>query len=91
MVMKNWLPLLSGPELAMDRIPGTVCFSLKFSSARRGAHTVEGRGAAVAARAGFRPRAQGSQRAGGGGCGSVPAGREVSERVRGRAPGNLSP
>ena len=49
MVMKTWLPLLSGPELAMDRIPGTVCFSLKFSSARRGAHTVEGRGAAVAA------------------------------------------
>merc|ERR1711962_1313097 len=30
--MKNWLPLVLGPALAMDRIPGPVCFSLKFSS-----------------------------------------------------------
>ena len=35
-VMKNWLPLESGPELAMDRMPSLVCFSLKFSSERRG-------------------------------------------------------
>jgi len=29
-VMKNWLPLVSGPELAIDKMPGPVCFSLKF-------------------------------------------------------------
>lgn len=32
-VMKNWEPLVSGPALAMERRPGPVCFSLKFSSA----------------------------------------------------------
>jgi hypothetical protein len=32
-VMKNWEPLVSGPALAIDSRPGTVCFSLKFSSA----------------------------------------------------------
>ena len=31
--MKNWEPLLSGPEFAMERIPGPVCLRLKFSSA----------------------------------------------------------
>ena len=30
--MKNWEPLVFGPALAMDRVPGPVCFSLKFSS-----------------------------------------------------------
>jgi len=33
-VMKNWEPFESGPELAIDRMPSLVCFSLKFSSAR---------------------------------------------------------
>lgn len=31
--MKNWDPLVLGPALAMDRIPGPVCVRLKFSSA----------------------------------------------------------
>ena len=31
--MKNWEPLVLGPALAMDRIPGPVCFRVKFSSA----------------------------------------------------------
>lgn len=31
--MKNWEPLVLGPALAMDRIPGPVCFRMKFSSA----------------------------------------------------------
>jgi hypothetical protein len=31
-VMKNWEPLVSGPELAMLRRPGRECVSLKFSS-----------------------------------------------------------
>src|SRR5690242_16232123 len=26
-VMKNWLPLVFGPALAIDRIPALVCFS----------------------------------------------------------------
>lgn len=30
--MKNWEPLVFGPALAMDRIPGPVCFKMKFSS-----------------------------------------------------------
>ena len=32
-VMKNWLPLVLGPALAMDSRPGTVCLCTKFSSA----------------------------------------------------------
>lgn len=32
-VMKNWEPLVSFPELAMERRPFLVCLSLKFSSA----------------------------------------------------------
>ena len=31
-VMKNWDPLVSFPALAMERRPGLVCLSLKFSS-----------------------------------------------------------
>ena len=31
--MKNWEPLVPGPALAIERMPGPVCFSLKFSSA----------------------------------------------------------
>ena len=31
--MKNWDPLVLAPALAMDRIPGPVCFRVKFSSA----------------------------------------------------------
>lgn len=31
-VMKNWEPLVSFPALAMERVPGLVCLSLKFSS-----------------------------------------------------------
>ena len=31
--MKNCEPLVFGPALAMERIPGPVCLSLKFSSA----------------------------------------------------------
>lgn len=31
-VMKNWEPLVSFPELAMLSIPVLVCFNLKFSS-----------------------------------------------------------
>jgi hypothetical protein len=31
-VMKNWLPLVSLPLLAMDSTPGPVCLRLKFSS-----------------------------------------------------------
>ena len=34
-VMKNCEPLVSGPALAMDSMPGPVCFSLKFSSGKR--------------------------------------------------------
>ena len=30
--MKNWEPLVPGPALAMERIPGPVCLRLKFSS-----------------------------------------------------------
>ncbi|KAH9877028.1 hypothetical protein IAQ61_002389 [Plenodomus lingam] len=30
--MKNWDPLVPGPALAMERIPGPVCLRLKFSS-----------------------------------------------------------
>jgi len=26
-VMKNWLPFVLGPELAMERMPAPVCFS----------------------------------------------------------------
>ena len=29
---KNWEPLVPGPALAMERIPGPVCLSWKFSS-----------------------------------------------------------
>lgn len=31
-VMKNWLPLVFGPALAMLNRPATSCFRLKFSS-----------------------------------------------------------
>jgi hypothetical protein len=31
-VMKNCEPFVLGPELAMLRVPGAVCFSWKFSS-----------------------------------------------------------
>ena len=31
-VMKNWLPLVFGPALAMLNKPATSCFRLKFSS-----------------------------------------------------------
>mmetsp|Transcript_126972 Transcript_126972/g.353633 ORF Transcript_126972/g.353633 Transcript_126972/m.353633 type:complete len:218 (+) Transcript_126972:108-761(+) len=30
--MKNWEPLVLGPEFAMERMPGPVCLTLKFSS-----------------------------------------------------------
>ena len=30
--MKNWDPLVLGPALAIDKIPGPVCLSWKFSS-----------------------------------------------------------
>ena len=30
--MKNWEPLVLGPQFAIERVPGAVCFSLKFSS-----------------------------------------------------------
>ena len=30
--MKNWLPLVSFPEFAMERIPGPSCVKVKFSS-----------------------------------------------------------
>lgn len=30
---KNWEPLVLGPALAMERTPGPVCLSVKFSSA----------------------------------------------------------
>ncbi|ELK28063.1 hypothetical protein MDA_GLEAN10010002 [Myotis davidii] len=30
--MKNWEPLVFGPAFAMDKMPGPVCFRLKFSS-----------------------------------------------------------
>merc|ERR1719230_1534087 len=29
---KNWEPLVLGPAFAIDRMPGPVCFKLKFSS-----------------------------------------------------------
>jgi hypothetical protein len=31
--MKNWLPFVPGPALAMDRMPFPTCVSSKFSSA----------------------------------------------------------
>merc|ERR1712139_499962 len=31
-VRKNWEPLVPGPAFAIERTPGPVCFSLKFSS-----------------------------------------------------------
>jgi hypothetical protein len=31
-VMKNWLPLVSGPALAMLSTPALSCFMVKFSS-----------------------------------------------------------
>ncbi|CAL6285260.1 unnamed protein product [Bathycoccus prasinos] len=31
--MKNCDPFVFGPALAMDNVPGPVCFNLKFSSA----------------------------------------------------------
>ena len=31
-VMKNWEPLVFGPELAIDSSPGRECFLRKFSS-----------------------------------------------------------
>lgn len=34
-VMKNWQPLVLGPELAMLSRPGPVCRPVKFSSANR--------------------------------------------------------
>merc|ERR1711920_578475 len=30
---KNWEPLVLGPALAIDKIPGPVCLRVKFSSA----------------------------------------------------------
>lgn len=30
--MKNWDPLVSRPELAIESVPRPVCLSLKFSS-----------------------------------------------------------
>ena len=30
---KNWLPLVPGPALAIERTPGPVCLRVKFSSA----------------------------------------------------------
>merc|ERR1711879_396363 len=30
---KNWEPLVFGPAFAMERMPGPVCFRVKFSSA----------------------------------------------------------
>lgn len=30
--MKNWEPFVLGPALAIDKIPGPVCFRMKFSS-----------------------------------------------------------
>merc|ERR1711924_58495 len=30
---KNWEPFVLGPAFAMERIPGPVCFKVKFSSA----------------------------------------------------------
>ena len=30
--MKNWLPLVLGPALAMDKIPAPVCFNSGFIS-----------------------------------------------------------
>eukprot|EP00429_Kryptoperidinium_foliaceum_P076945 CAMPEP_0176224642 /NCGR_PEP_ID=MMETSP0121_2-20121125/21357_1 /TAXON_ID=160619 /ORGANISM="Kryptoperidinium foliaceum, Strain CCMP 1326" /LENGTH=59 /DNA_ID=CAMNT_0017563897 /DNA_START=31 /DNA_END=210 /DNA_ORIENTATION=- len=30
---KNWEPLVFGPAFAMDKMPGPVCLSVKFSSA----------------------------------------------------------
>ena len=32
----HWLPLVSLPELAMDRMPGESCFRLKSSSCATG-------------------------------------------------------
>merc|ERR1719229_1238234 len=30
---KNWEPFVFGPAFAIDKIPGPVCFRVKFSSA----------------------------------------------------------
>ena len=30
--MKNWEPFVLGPAFAMDKMPGPVCFRMKFSS-----------------------------------------------------------
>mmetsp|Transcript_4785 Transcript_4785/g.14215 ORF Transcript_4785/g.14215 Transcript_4785/m.14215 type:complete len:221 (+) Transcript_4785:82-744(+) len=34
-VMKNWQPLVFGPEFAMERYPGPSCLKSKFSSSKR--------------------------------------------------------
>ena len=34
--MKNWDPLVLAPALAIERRPGLVCFSWKFSSGKKG-------------------------------------------------------
>ena len=34
-VIKNWEPLVLGPQFAIDNRPGPVCFRVKFSSAKR--------------------------------------------------------
>merc|ERR1719217_1871665 len=34
--MKNWDPFVLGPAFAMERRPGVVCLSLKFSSGNIG-------------------------------------------------------
>ena len=31
-VIKNWLPFVAGPELAIDKIPGLSCFSVSSNS-----------------------------------------------------------
>ena len=30
--MKNWEPFVFGPAFAMERMPGPVCFKVKFCS-----------------------------------------------------------
>lgn len=30
--IKNWEPFVFGPAFAMDKMPGPVCFRMKFSS-----------------------------------------------------------
>ena len=39
----TWLPLVLGPALAMDRMPGPVCLNLKFSSGNLGGRWQAGR------------------------------------------------